>query len=72
MNGTFCFCAVRIFFCMRSSEASTSTRIPAARRRRRHAVEVLDVPLGDRDADDLDRGQPRREGARVVLGQDAR
>ncbi len=31
MNGTFWVCAVRIFFCMRSSESSTSTRTPAAR-----------------------------------------
>ncbi len=31
MNGTFCFCALRIFFCMRSSDASTSNRTPAAR-----------------------------------------
>ena len=27
MNGIFCFWALRIFFCIRSSEASTSTRI---------------------------------------------
>ena len=31
MNGTFCRCAVRIFFCIRSSLASTSTRMPCSR-----------------------------------------
>src|SRR6185437_2889942 len=31
MNGTFCFCAVLIFFCMRSSAVSTSTRMPRSR-----------------------------------------
>ncbi len=29
MNGTFCFWWVRIFFCIRSAEASTSTRRPS-------------------------------------------
>ena len=28
MNGTFCSWALRIFFCIRSSDSSTSTRIP--------------------------------------------
>ena len=28
MNGTFCCWAVRIFFCIRSSESSTVTRMP--------------------------------------------
>src|SRR6185437_8348834 len=32
MNGTFCFCALRIFFCIRSSESSTSNRTPTPRR----------------------------------------
>ena len=31
MNGTFCSVWLRIFFCMRSSESSTSTRRPSAR-----------------------------------------
>jgi hypothetical protein len=31
MNGIFCCCAVRIFFCIRSSDVSTSARIPSAR-----------------------------------------
>src|SRR5579875_375475 len=31
MNGIFCRCALRIFFCMRSSPESTSTRIPSVR-----------------------------------------
>jgi hypothetical protein len=30
-NGTFCCCAVRLFFCIRSSDASTSARIPSTR-----------------------------------------
>ena len=30
MNGTFCSWALRIFFCIRSSDSSTSTRIPRA------------------------------------------
>jgi hypothetical protein len=30
MNGIFCFWALRIFFCIRSSEESTSTRMPFA------------------------------------------
>src|SRR5690625_4253996 len=33
MYGTFCFCAVRIFFCIRSSESSSSNRIPRLRSR---------------------------------------
>jgi hypothetical protein len=33
MNGIFCCWAVRIFFCIRSSESSTSARIPASRSR---------------------------------------
>ena len=32
MNGTFCRCAVLIFFCIRSSLASTSTRMLCSRR----------------------------------------
>jgi len=32
-NGTFCLVQVRIFFCIRSSEVSTSTRTPSARSR---------------------------------------
>lgn len=31
MKGTFCVVCVRIFFCIRSSLASTSARIPLAR-----------------------------------------
>src|SRR5262249_17868621 len=33
MNGIFCCCAVRIFFCIRSSDSSTSARMPCARSR---------------------------------------
>ena len=31
MYGTFCCCAVLIFFCIRSSESSTVTRMPCSR-----------------------------------------
>ena len=69
MNGTFCFWAVRIFFCIRSSQASTSTRMPRCGKQSGDVVEVVDVLLADRDADDLHRRQPGRERAGVVLGQ---
>ena len=69
MYGTFCRCALRIFFCIRSSVASTSTRMPRSRSCAA-TLQVVDVRVGDRDADHLDRRQPRRERARVVLDQD--
>ena len=69
MYGTFCFCALRIFFCMRSSEVSTSTRMPCVAQLRGDLVQVVDVLVGDRDADHLHGRQPRRERTRVVLEQ---
>ena len=71
MYGTFCSWASRILFCIRLSEASTSTRRP---RDREHAGELLrrvDVAVGDRDDDRLDRRQPERERAGEVLDEDA-
>ena len=71
MNGTFCSCALRIFFCIRSSESSTSTRRPCGLHPRRDVGEVVVVPLGDRDALHLDGREPGREGAGVVLDEHA-
>jgi hypothetical protein len=62
---------LRIFFCIRSSETSTSTRRPLAAHPLRHVVQVAVVVAVHRDADDLDRRQPGREGAGVVLDQHA-
>ena len=62
---------VRIFFCIRSSPASTSTRIPRAAQRGHDPAHVRQLLVGDRDGDHLHRGQPRRERAGVVLGEHA-
>ncbi len=62
---------LRIFFCIRSSEWSTSARIPLRRKVSDHVLQVVAERLGDRDADDLDRREPGRERAGVVLGEDA-
>ena len=71
MYGTLSCCALTIFFCIRSSLVSISTRTPAARNFVGHRLEVRHVPLGDRDAGHLHRSQPGREGAGVVLDQNA-
>ena len=71
MNGTFCSWALRIFFCIRSSESSTSTRSPRAFICSRDVVQVVVVPLRDRDALHLHRREPGRERAGVVLDQHA-
>ena len=71
MYGTFCSCARRILFCIRLSDVSTSTRRPRARRTPASSCAGLDVAVGDRDDDGLDRGEPERERAREVLDQDA-
>ena len=71
MYGTFCSWASRILFCIRFDESSTSTRRP---RRAKHAGQLvggLDVAVGDRDHDGLDRRAPERERAREVLDEHA-
>ena len=72
MYGTFWPCARRILFCIRLSESSTSTnRTPAARSSAASSLGRLDVAVGDRDDDGLDRRAPQRERAREVLREDA-
>ena len=70
MYGTFCSCASRILFCIRLSDPSTSTRRPRAAQDGRELLGRLDVAVGDRDDDRLDRRQPERERAGEVLDED--
>ena len=47
MYGTFCRCAFLIFFCIRSSLASTSTRMPCSRSVGRDLLQVGHVRVRD-------------------------
>ena len=71
MYGTFCSCAVRILYCIRFDEPSTSTRSPRKRITSASSSAASHVPVRDRDDDGLDRRQPEWEGAGEVLDQDA-
>ena len=71
MNGTFWLVWLTIFLAIRSSLVSTSTRTPCDFSCAATSSRYVDVLVGDRDADHLHRRQPRRERARVVLGEHA-
>ena len=71
MTGIFCSWASRSLSCIRSERSSTSARRPASTSACAHRLGVLEVAVGDRHDHDLDRRQPEREGAGVVLGDDA-
>jgi len=71
MNGTFWLVWLTIFLAIRSSLASHLGADAVHLQLRGKAVQVRDVIVGDRNADHLHGRQPRRERARVMLGEDA-
>src|ERR1700739_887200 len=71
MNGTLWPGWWTIFFLIRSVLAATFHRTACRLDARRTPFQIGYLFVGDRDADHLNRRQPRRERPRVVLGEDA-
>ena len=71
MYGTFCSWASRILFCIRLSERVDLDPQAARAQDAGQLLGRLDVAVGDRDDDGLDRRQPQRERAGEVLDEDA-